>query len=292
MKFFENLNLSKLFNKKKIDDNLLDKFEELLIESDVGTEIASELKEKFKKEKIGKEIKDEKEIFEFLGNQISKILEPYERKFDDLNKNSPTIIVVAGVNGVGKTTTIGKLGRLFKNNGKKIVFGAADTFRAAAIDQLELWSKKIGAEFIKSDLGTDPASVGYKTAKFAEENKLDIAFIDTAGRLQNKKNLMEEYKKIFTVLKKINPEYPHETILVLDATTGQNAINQVEEFKKISNLTGLIITKMDTSAKGGILLAISKKFGLPIIAIGMGEKDTDLYPFSSNNFSKILVNNK
>ena len=292
MKFFENLNFSKLFSKKKIDDNLLDKFEELLIESDVGTEIASELKEKFKKEKIGKEIKDEKEIFEFLGNQISKILEPYERKFDDLNKNSPTIIVVAGVNGVGKTTTIGKLGRLFKNNGKKIVFGAADTFRAAAIDQLELWSKKIGAEFIKSDLGTDPASVGYKTAKFAEENKLDIAFIDTAGRLQNKKNLMEEYKKIFTVLKKINPEYPHETILVLDATTGQNAINQVEEFKKISNLTGLIITKMDTSAKGGILLAISKKFSLPIITIGMGEKDTDLHPFSSNNFSKILVKNK
>ena len=292
MKFFENLNFSKLFSKKKIDDNLLDKFEELLIESDVGTEIASELKEKFKKEKIGKEIEDEKEIFEFLGKQISKILEPYERKFDDLSKNSPTIVVVAGVNGVGKTTTIGKLGRLFKNNGKKIVFGAADTFRAAAIEQLEFWSKKIGAEFIKSDLGTDPASVGYKTAKFAEENKLDIAFIDTAGRLQNKKNLMEEYKKIFTVLKKINPEYPHETILVLDATTGQNAINQVEEFKKISNLTGLIITKMDTSAKGGILLAISKKFGLPIIAIGMGEKDTDLYPFSSNNFSKILVNNK
>ena len=292
MKFFENLNFSKLFSEKKIDDNLLDKFEELLIESDVGTEIASELKEKFKKEKIGKEIKDEKEIFEFLGNQISKILEPHERNFDDLNKNSPTIIVVAGVNGVGKTTTIGKLGRLFKNNGKKIVFGAADTFRAAAIDQLELWSKKIGAEFIKSDLGTDPASVGYKTAKFAEENKLDIAFIDTAGRLQNKKNLMEEYKKIFTVLKKINPEYPHETILVLDATTGQNAMNQVEEFKKISNLTGLIITKMDTSAKGGILLAISKKFGLPIIAIGIGEKDTDLNPFSSNNFSKILVNNK
>ncbi len=292
MKFFENLNFSNLFSKKKIDNNLLDKFEELLIESDVGTEIASELKEKFKKEKIGKEIKDEKEIFEFLGKQISKILEPYERKFDDLNKSSPTIVVVAGVNGVGKTTTIGKLGRLFKNNGKKIVFGAADTFRAAAIDQLDLWSKKIGAEFIKSDLGTDPASVGYKTAKFAEENKLDIAFIDTAGRLQNKKNLMEEYKKIFTVLKKINPEYPHETILVLDATTGQNAINQVEEFKKISNLTGLIITKMDTSAKGGILLAISKKFSLPIIAIGMGEKDSDLRPFSSDNFSKILVNNK
>ena len=292
MKFFENFKFGNLFSKKKIDSNLLDKFEELLIESDVGTEIASELKEKLKKEKIGKEIKDEKEIFEFIGKQISKILQPYERKFDDLNKTSPSIIVIAGVNGVGKTTTIGKLGKLFKNNGKKIVFGAADTFRAAAIEQLEFWSKKIGAEFVKSDLGTDPASVGYKTAKFAEDNKLDIAFIDTAGRLQNKKNLMEEYKKIFTVLRKINPEYPHETILVLDATTGQNALNQVEEFKKISNLTGLIITKLDTSAKGGILLSISKKFKLPIIAVGMGEKENDLHPFSSDYFSKMLVNNK
>jgi len=291
MKFFENFKFSNLFSKKKIDEDLLNKFEELLIESDVGTQIASDLKDEFKKEKIGKEIKDEKEIFDFLGEQISKILSPYEKKLDNLYKNSPSIIVVAGVNGVGKTTTIGKLGKLFKNKGKKIVFGAADTFRAAAIDQLELWSKKIGADFVKSDLGTDPASVGYKTAKFAEENKSDIAFIDTAGRLQNKKNLMEEYKKIFTVLKKINPEYPHETILVLDATTGQNALNQVEEFKKISDLTGLIITKLDTTAKGGILLAICKKFGLPIVAVGMGEKESDLHSFSSNQFSKMLVEN-
>ena len=291
MKFFENFKFSNIFSKKKIDENLLDKFEVILIESDVGTQIASDLKEKFKKEKIGKEIKDEKEIFDFLGEQISKILNPYEKKLSNLYKNSPSIIVVAGVNGVGKTTTIGKLGKLFKNDGKKIVFGAADTFRAAAIEQLELWSKKIGADFIKSDLGTDPASVGYKTAKFAVENKSDIAFIDTAGRLQNKKNLMEEYKKIFTVLKKINPDYPHETILVLDATTGQNALNQVEEFKKISNLTGLIITKLDTSAKGGILLAICKKFGLPIVAVGMGEKESDLHSFNSVQFSKMLVQN-
>ena len=291
MNFFENFNFSNLFSKKKIDEDLLNKFEELLIESDVGTQIASDLKEKFKKEKIGKEIKNEKEIFDFLGEQISKILIPYEKKLDTLYKNSPSIIVVAGVNGVGKTTTIGKLGKLFKNNGKKIVFGAADTFRAAAIDQLELWSKKIGADFVKSDLGTDPASVGYKTAKFAEENKSDLAFIDTAGRLQNKKNLMDEYKKIFTVLKKINPEYPHETILVLDATTGQNALNQVEEFKKISNLTGLIITKLDTTAKGGILLAICKKHGLPVIAVGMGEKESDLHSFNSVDFSKMLVKN-
>ena len=291
MKFFENFKFSDLFSKKKINESLLNKFEELLIESDVGTEIASDLKEKFKKEKIGKEIKNEEEIFYFLGQQISKILSPYEKNLNNLYKNSPSIIVVAGVNGVGKTTTIGKLGKLFKDDGKKIVFGAADTFRAAAIEQLELWSKKIGADFVKSDLGTDPASVGYKTAKFAEENKSDLAFIDTAGRLQNKKNLMEEYKKIFTVLKKINPEYPHETILVLDATTGQNALNQVEEFKKISNLTGLIITKLDTTAKGGILLAICKKHGLPVIAVGMGEKESDLHSFNSVDFSKMLVKN-
>ena len=171
MRFLENLNFSNLFRKKKIDENLLNKFEELLIESDVGTEIASELKEKFKKEKIGKEIKDEKEILEFLGKQVSKILEPFEKQFYEIGKSSPSIVVVAGVNGVGKTTTIGKLGKLYKQKGKKIVFGAADTFRAAAIEQLELWSKKIGADFIKSDLGTDPASVGYKTAKYAEEIK-------------------------------------------------------------------------------------------------------------------------
>ena len=289
MKFFENFKFSNLFSKKKIDEDLLNKFEELLIESDVGTETASDLKEKFKKEKIGKEIKDEKEIFNFLGEQISKILSPYEKKLDKLYKGSPSIVVVAGVNGVGKTTTIGKLGKLFKNEGKKIVFGAADTFRAAAIEQLEFWSQKIGADFVKSDLGTDPASVGYKTAKFAEENKSDLAFIDTAGRLQNKKNLMEEYKKIFTVLKKINPEYPHETILVLDATTGQNALNQVEEFKKITPITGIIMTKLDGKAKGGILLAVSRKFKLPIVAIGMGEKDDDLQTFNSKYFSNALM---
>ncbi len=291
MRLFEKFKINNFFNKKKIDENLLNKFEDLLIESDVGRQIAMDLKEKFKKEKIGKEIKNEKEIFDFLGEQISEMLSPYEKNIDSLYKGSPSIIVVAGVNGVGKTTTIGKLGSLFKKNGKKIVFGAADTFRAAAIEQLDFWSKKIGADFIKSDLGSDPASVGYKTVKFALENKSDIVFIDTAGRLQNKKNLMEEYKKIFTVLKKINPEYPHETILVLDATTGQNALNQVEEFKKISNLTGLIITKLDTSAKGGILLAICKKYGLPVVAVGMGENEKDLLSFNPDQFSKMLVQN-
>ena len=291
MKFLDNLRFGNLFNKKKIDESLLNKFEELLIESDVGIQVASDLKEKFKKEKIGKELIDEKEIFNFLGDQISEILVKFEKKIESLSTNKPSIIIVAGVNGVGKTTTIGKLGKIFQEKGKKVVFGAADTFRAAAIDQLELWSKKIGAKLVKSEIGADPASVSYKAVKYAEENGSDIVFIDTAGRLQNKKNLMEEYKKIFNVIKKINPLYPHETILILDATTGQNALNQVKEFKEISNLTGIIVTKLDTEAKGGILLSISKEFSLPIIAIGLGEKEKDLHPFSAKEFSKILTKN-
>ena len=291
MKFFENFKFSNLLSKKKIDENLLDKFEELLIESDVGPAMAAQLKNEFKKEKIGKEIKDEKEIFSFLGNQITKILQPYEKRLNEVQKNSITVVVVAGVNGVGKTTTIGKLGKLYKNEGKKIVFGAADTFRAAAIEQLEVWSKKINVDFVKSDLGSDPASVAYKTVKFAEEKKFDLALIDTAGRLQNKKNLMDEYKKIFKVLQKINPDYPHETILVLDATTGQNAINQVSEFQKASNITSLIITKLDSEARAGVILSICKKFNLPIIAIGVGEKDSDLRQFNASEFTKLMLEN-
>ena len=291
MKFFENFKFSNLLSKKKIDENLLDKFEELLIESDVGPAMAAQLKNEFKKEKIGKEIKNEKEIFNFLGNQITKILQPYEKRLNEVQKNSTTVVVVAGVNGVGKTTTIGKLGKLYKNEGKKIVFGAADTFRAAAIEQLEVWSKKINVDFVKSDLGSDPASVAYKTVKFAEEKKFDLALIDTAGRLQNKKNLMDEYKKIFKVLQKINPDYPHETILVLDATTGQNAINQVSEFQKASNITSLIITKLDSEARAGVILSICKKFNLPIIAVGVGEKDSDLRQFNANEFTKLMLEN-
>ena len=291
MKFFENFKFSNLLSKKKIDDNLLDKFEELLIESDVGPAMAAQLKNEFKKEKIGKEIKDEKEIFNFLGNQITKILQPYEKKLNEVQKNATTVVIVAGVNGVGKTTTIGKLGKLYRNEGKKIVFGAADTFRAAAIEQLEIWSKKINVDFIKSDLGSDPASVAYKTVKFAEEKKFDLALIDTAGRLQNKKNLMDEYKKIFKVLQKINPDYPHETILVLDATTGQNAINQVSEFQKASNITSLIITKLDSEARAGVILSICKKFNLPIIAVGVGEKDSDLRQFNASEFTKLMLEN-
>jgi fused signal recognition particle receptor len=280
--------IGSIFSTKNIDNSILSQFEELLISADVGTEVAKELRKEFEKLKIDKIIKDSKEIINILAKKITEFLTPFQKDLLSLAINKTTVIVVAGVNGVGKTTTIGKLGKFFKDNQKSLVFGAADTFRAAAIEQLELWSKKINVNIIKSETGSDPASVAFKTAIHAKEKKIDIALIDTAGRMQNKKNLMDEYKKIFSVLKKVDESFPNETILVLDATTGQNALNQVEEFSKIEKITGLIITKLDTTAKGGIVLAICKKYQLPILAVGMGEKETDLYPFNAEYFAKGL----
>ena len=207
----------------------------------------------------------------------------------NLREDKPTVILVAGVNGVGKTTTIGKLGKILKKNNTKILFGAADTFRAAAVSQLEVWSKKIGAQIIKSEEGADPASVAYKSLEYAKKENYDFLLVDTAGRMQNKKNLMDEFKKIKNVLKKIDINAPHETFLILDATTGQSAINQVEEFKKISPITGIIMTKLDGTAKGGILLAIGKKFKIPIVALGMGEKEDDLQIFEAKHYAKAIM---
>ena len=280
--------IKKIFSTKNIDESILSEFEEFLISADVGTEVANELKKEFEKLKIDKSIKDSNEIIDILATKISEFLLPFQRDLISLKSNKPSVIIVSGVNGVGKTTTVGKLGKFFKDNQKTLIFGAADTFRAAAIEQLELWSKKINVNLIKSETGSDPASVAFKTATYAKEKGIDIALIDTAGRMQNKKNLMDEYKKIFSVLKKIDETFPNETILVLDATTGQNALNQVEEFSKIQKITGLIVTKIDTTAKGGIVLAICKKYKLPILALGMGEKETDLQPFNAEYFAKGL----
>ncbi len=210
---------------------------------------------------------------------------------ESINKNKPNVILIAGVNGVGKTTTIGKLGKILGKNDKKIVFGAADTFRAAAVNQLEVWADKINAKIIKSDEGADPASVAYKALDYTKKNNFDYLIIDTAGRLQNKKNLMDEFKKIINVIKKVDKNAPHEIFLILDATTGQSAINQVEEFKKISPITGIIMTKLDGTAKGGILIAIGKKFKLPILALGMGEKEDDLQIFNAELFAKAIMSN-
>ncbi len=281
--------LNDLIFKKKIDENMLNELEDFLIQSDVGVESAKELREKFANTKVNSKTVEKDEIFKIFSNYVYEILKPLEKNLENINKNKPSVILIAGVNGVGKTTTIGKLGKILGQNNKKIVLGAADTFRAAAVSQLEVWAKRINADIIKSDEGADPASVAYKALDHAKKNNFDYLLIDTAGRLQNKKNLMDEFKKITKVLKKIDSNAPHETFLILDATTGQSAISQVEEFKKISPITGIIMTKLDGTAKGGILLAIGKKFKLPIIALGMGEKEDDLQTFNSEYFSNALM---
>ena len=289
----ENLSsgLNNLIFKKKIDKEKIDELEDFLIESDVGVESAKELCKKFINIKIDQKNSEKDEIFKIFSNYVSKILKPLEKNLENTNKNRPNVILIAGVNGVGKTTTIGKLGKILKKNNKKVVFGAADTFRAAAVNQLEVWANKINAEIIKSDEGADPASVAYKALDYAKKNNFDYLIIDTAGRLQNKKNLMDEFKKIVNVIKKIDLNAPHEIFLILDATTGQSAINQVEEFKKISPISGIIMTKLDGTAKGGILLALGKKFKLPIIALGMGEKEDDLQIFNAEHFAKAIMSN-
>jgi len=282
--------LNNFIFKKKIDKSILNELEDFLIQSDVGVEAAKELTEKFSKNTVNQKDSEKNEIIKIFSSYISEILKPLEKNLENIKKNKPSVILIAGVNGVGKTTTIGKLGKILGQNNGKVVLAAADTFRAAAVTQLEVWAKKINADIIKSEEGADPASVAYKALEYAKKNNSDFLIIDTAGRLQNKKNLMDEFKKIIKVTKKIDANSPHEIFLILDATTGQSAINQVEEFQKIAPLTGIIMTKLDGTAKGGILLAIGKKFKLPIVALGMGEKEDDLQMFNSQHFAKAIMN--
>ena len=281
--------LKDIFQKKNINNDLIEEFRDLLIAADVGVKQSEKLATEFKKVKVDSKINDPSEIMNILSDKLSLDLLKFEKNVQDFGNNKSSIIVVSGVNGVGKTTTIGKIGKLFKSAGKSVVFGAADTFRAAAIDQLEIWAKKIKVDIIKSEIGSDPASVAFKTAQFIKKNEIDIGLIDTAGRLQNKKNLMDEYKKIINVLGKVDPEFPNEIILVVDATTGQNAFNQVKEFSKIQKVTGLIVTKLDGTAKGGILISICQEYNLPILAIGMGEGEDDLQPFKADLYTKALL---
>ena len=275
--------------KKEIDDKTLNEIEDYLIHSDVGLQASSEIRDIIAQEKIDpkKDIMNEVNII--LKNYIISLMQPLENEIFFQKKEKLNAILVSGVNGVGKTTTIGKIGKILKSNGNKVLFSACDTFRAAAIEQLENWSNKIDVKLIKSEQGSDPASVAYKAVEEALKSNFNHVLIDTAGRLQNKKNLMDEYKKIANVTKKIDPEAPHEVILVLDATTGQNVLNQVEEFNKIIPVTGLIMTKLDGTAKGGILIAVAKKYKLPIIAIGLGEKEDDLQIFDSEKFASAFI---
>ena len=281
--------LKEIIIKKEIDDKNLNKIEEFLIQSDVGVEAASEIKEIISRKKIDPNKDLSKEINSILKEYIISLMRPLEDNtfFEKNDKLKATLI--SGVNGVGKTTTIGKIGKILKTNGNKVMFAASDTFRAAAIEQLENWANKIDVQITKSSQGSDPASVAYKAVEEAIKNNFNQVLIDTAGRLQNKKNLMEEYKKIANVTKKIDPDAPHNVILVLDATSGQNVINQVEEFNKIIPITGIIMTKLDGTAKGGILLALAKKYKLPIIALGLGEKVDDLQLFDAVKFANAFT---
>ena len=271
--------------KKEIDDKTLDRIEEYLIQSDVGVVAASEIKEIISDSKIDPKKDIAEEISTILKEYIIYLMKPLENNSFFQKKEKINATLVSGVNGVGKTTTIGKISKILKANGNKVMLAASDTFRAAAIEQLENWANKVEVDITKSSQGADPASVAYKAIEEAIANNFNQVLIDTAGRLQNKKNLMEEYKKIANVTKKIDPEAPHDVILILDATSGQNVINQVEEFNKIIPITGLIMTKLDGTAKGGILLAVAKKYKLPIIALGLGEKEDDLQIFEAEKFA-------
>ena len=271
--------------KKEIDDKTLDRIEDYLIQSDVGVASASEIREIISKTKIDPNKDLTVEINNILKDYIISVMKPLENNEFFKNKEKLNAILVSGVNGVGKTTTIGKISKILKENGNKVMLAASDTFRAAAIEQLENWAKKIDVEITKSSQGSDPASVAYKAIETSLSNNFNQVLIDTAGRLQNKKNLMEEYKKIANVTKKIDESAPHDVILVLDATSGQNVINQVEEFNKIIPITGLVMTKLDGTAKGGILLAVAKKYKIPIIALGLGEKEDDLQIFEAEKFA-------
>ena len=275
--------------KKEIDDKTLDRIEEYLIQSDVGVVAASEIKEIISDSKIDPKKDISEEINAILKEYIISLMKPLENNSFFQKKEKINATLVSGVNGVGKTTTIGKISKILKANGNKVMLAASDTFRAAAIEQLENWANKVEVKITKSTQGADPASVAYKAIEDAIANNFNQVLIDTAGRLQNKKNLMEEYKKIANVTKKIDPGAPHDVILVLDATSGQNVINQVEEFNKIIPITGLIMTKLDGTAKGGILLAVAKKYKLPIIALGLGEKEDDLQIFEAEKFANAFT---
>lgn len=279
-----------LLTKRKLDQDMLDNLEELLITADLGPKTAARLVEEFGRERFGKDI-DDNEVREALAASIAAILKPVAQPLDMTRpENGPFTMLVCGVNGVGKTTTIGKIAYdLQKLKNRPVTIAAGDTFRAAAVEQLKIWSQRAGCSFVARDLGADAAAVAFESYEQATRNGSEVLMIDTAGRLHNKANLMQELEKIVRVLKKKNETIPHATILVLDATTGQNAVEQVRTFKQMVNVTGLVVTKLDGSAKGGIVVALADQFGLPIHFIGVGEGQDDLQAFDPVQYARSLV---
>ena len=269
------------------NDDFVEKLEDILISSDVGSKTALKISEKISSKAYGRKIAVT-QLKEYLIDEITMILEPIAKPIP-IYQTVPQIVVVVGVNGSGKTTTIGKLASQFKMAGKSVMIGAGDTFRAAAIEQLSVWAERVDVPIVKGDQGSDPASLAYKSVEKAINEKMDLLFIDTAGRLQNKTDLMQELVKIVTVIKKVKSDAPENIILVLDATTGQNIISQVEIFQQMVNITGIIMTKLDGSAKGGVLISVADRFKLPIHAIGVGETLDDLQPFDPEEFATALI---
>ena len=274
--------------KKKLDDVTVGELEEALIRADLGVATAHDIAEAISGGRYDENISTY-DLRQLLASEIRKILEPVEKPLEIVRAKSPFVILVAGVNGTGKTTTIGKIAAKLAKGGYKVVLAAGDTFRAAAIEQLQVWGKRTGAEVFARAPGADAAGLCYDALTRARQSGADVLVIDTAGRLQNKAGLMAELQKVARVLKKVDPEAPHAVLLVLDATTGQNAIAQVEAFAAAVPLTGLVMTKLDGSAKGGILVALAAKFGLPVHFIGVGEREEDLQSFSADAFSKALT---
>jgi len=273
--------------KRELDDDMLEQLEELLIASDMGVDTALRVTANIAEGRFGKKVSTQ-EIKQILADEVARIMETVAKPLPIYAK-TPQVVLVVGVNGSGKTTTIGKLASQFKEAGKSVVIAAGDTFRAAAVEQLQVWGDRAGVPVLTAPEGSDPASLAFDAMTKAQEMGADLLMIDTAGRLQNRQDLMEELAKIVRVIRKKDETAPHNTLLVLDATTGQNALSQVETFQKLADVSGLVMTKLDGTAKGGVLVALADKFGLPIHAIGVGETIEDLSPFDPEEFAKALT---
>ncbi len=277
-----------LFTKRKLDGATLEDLEDLLIQADLGIETSGRIIDRISKGRFEKGISAD-DVREILASEVEAVLAPVAKPLEVSSANRPHVILVVGVNGGGKTTTIGKLAARFRSEGKSVLLAAGDTFRAAAIDQLKVWGERTGCEVIASAVGSESSGLAYEALKTSKEKGVDVLIIDTAGRLQNKQALMEELEKVTRVLKKLDPDAPHDVLLVLDATTGQNALQQVEIFGKRAGVTGLVMTKLDGTARGGILVAIAAKHQLPVHAIGVGEGIDDLQPFQARDFANAIA---
>ena len=280
--------LSGIFIGKKIDADTMESLEEALISSDLGVSASQKIVKEFEKN-YSEKTSDQEELLEALSKSISNILEPLEKELIVSDNHHPHIMMLVGVNGSGKTTTAGKLAKRFSQQGKKVILVAADTFRAAAIEQLRGWAEKTSVELISAERGADPAALVYQSIEKARIQNTDLILIDTAGRLQNRIELMEELAKIVRVIKKLEPEAPHDSLIVLDGTVGQNALSQLKAFLDVAAITGLIMTKLDGSARGGVLVALAEEFGLPIHLIGVGETAEDLQDFNAIAYSRALL---